>query len=647
MERLADSINDTARMARASLVLVMLMALYLSLTLLSSTDEQLLRESDVAVPQINIGISIKTNYTIGPLIFLYLHLQTLFLLSVLARKIRRFTETSAEERHWNWLSAFIFVQLFRPIDEHSRITFQIRRWLSLILCCISIAVIPIFLLIVVDLSFARYQSSFITTTHHWILALDIISVILFSIYIIWLYRIDGPVLILFVVSMLPFLRESILLFNVKPLQFDISETANDRIDIWKKTEDEYLSKNLLGFVLCDWLDISCGYYIDVNGELLANPGIEVPDDAGTKRVHAERLDLAERELRYACFRSAELHHVDLRSADLRGADFGSAKIQNSSNLSKAKLHGVNFTDAKLNGIDISKAKLHSANLSGAELRNANISGAELYGANLSNTQGIGTKGCVPSDDEDTDDEDTDDEDTGSYNKSNTILHGADLRFAKLRGVNLEGAELHGANLSFAKLWGVNLRGAELYGADLRNAKLYGVNLEDVKLDGSDLGNAKLSGSFGAPKSWNFVWMPNASFLNGMEDIRIYREEESVTNRKLTADDESIWKDRSEWAADFACRDEYNARIVLKRWNSETPLSNIKPKNHCMAISTIVRALNERKEGKKEECFGLHTLPNDEWLEFLSSTRNRMEQLKEELIHGQCVGIPKTDRRVGR
>ena len=649
MERLADSINDTARMARASLVLVMLVALYLSLTLLSSTDEQLLRESDVAVPQINIGVSIKTNYTIGPLIFLYLHIQTLFLLSVLARKIRGFTETSAEKRHWNWLSAFIFVQLFRPIDEHSRITSQVRRWLSMILCCISIAVIPVLLLIVIDLSFVRYQSVFITNSHHWILVLDVISVIMFSMYIIWLYEkrirktlcknsilgniIDRSMLLLCVASMLLFLLVCILQFNIQPLQFDRSETANVRADIWKEDENKYLSKNLLGFVLCDWLDVSCRYHIDVNGELLANPGIVLPDDTGTKRVHAERLDLAERKLRYACFRSTELHHVDLRSADLSGADFGSAKIYNS-NLSNAELHDAIFADATLNSVDIAKAKLHGANLSGAELRNADIAGAELYGANLSNTQGIGTKGCVPSDDEN-----TGDEDTGSYNKSNTILHGADLRFAKLRDANLEGAELHGANLSFADLHGANLRGAELYGANLRNANLHGVDLEGAKLDGADLGNAKLEDSFGAPKSWNFVWMPNTSSLTGMEDVRIYWEEESVTK--------SIWEDRSEWAADFACRDEYNARVVLKRWNSETPLSNIKPKSRCMAISTIVRALKVRKGGKEEECLGLHNLPNDEWLEFLSSTRNWMEQLKEEIIHGQCGGIPKTDRRVGR
>ena len=43
LRSLADSINDTARMARNSLSLLLIVALYLFLTLISSTDENLLR----------------------------------------------------------------------------------------------------------------------------------------------------------------------------------------------------------------------------------------------------------------------------------------------------------------------------------------------------------------------------------------------------------------------------------------------------------------------------------------------------------------------------------------------------------------------------------------------------------------------------
>ena len=50
LHRLADSINDTARMTRTSLSLMLLVALYLGLTLVASTDENLLLNGQVTPP---------------------------------------------------------------------------------------------------------------------------------------------------------------------------------------------------------------------------------------------------------------------------------------------------------------------------------------------------------------------------------------------------------------------------------------------------------------------------------------------------------------------------------------------------------------------------------------------------------------------
>lgn len=410
--------------------------------------------------------------------------------------------------------------------------------------------------------------------------------------------------------------------------------------------------------------------------------MELPDDTGTKRIHAERLDLAERELRYACFRSAELYHVDLRSADLRGADFGSAEIHNS-NFSKAKLHGAIFTDAKLkNGTDIGGAKLHRANLSGAKLSGAKLEGAELYGANLSKSKEIGTNKCVL--------RSTLDDDPvlihSENDTENTILHGADLRFARLHGANLEGAELHGADLSYARLHGANLEGAELYGANLRNAELYGANLENVKLDGADLRNAKLAGSYGKPESREFVWIFNTSpsfvipktekavqrskFIKylvdrfeektGMRDMQIYYwktktvmkyEEllkESIKensqgnfNMKPNEYDNEYWKSHAEWMKNFACQNKYIARSILKRWKSKIPLSDIEPENLRMAKPAIIEVL-ENMEEPDAKCIGLHALPDGERQELLRSIRSRIDLMSDApMVEAEI--FPMTDR----
>ncbi|MCH2584442.1 MAG: pentapeptide repeat-containing protein, partial [Planctomycetes bacterium] len=80
-------------------------------------------------------------------------------------------------------------------------------------------------------------------------------------------------------------------------------------------------------------------------------------------------------------------------------------------------------------------------LVGANLRHARLSGVDLTGVNL----------------------------------TKAILAGADLRTANLRGANLEEAILNSARLWGADLSGVNLRGADLQDADLRGAT--GVSLE--------------------------------------------------------------------------------------------------------------------------------------------------------------------------
>ena len=123
LKTLADSINDTARLARATLSLLLVAALYLGFTLLSSTDENLLLNAEVTLLQVGSGIALKQSYAFGPWVFLYLHLQALFVLLILHRKIGRFNTILDREicnsqltrqEYWDWLSAFAFVQRFRP-----------------------------------------------------------------------------------------------------------------------------------------------------------------------------------------------------------------------------------------------------------------------------------------------------------------------------------------------------------------------------------------------------------------------------------------------------------------------------------------------------------------------------------------------------
>ncbi len=76
------------------------------------------------------------------------------------------------------------------------------------------------------------------------------------------------------------------------------------------------------------------------------------------------------------------------------------------------------------------------------------------------------------------------------------LESADLRYANLGRADLESADLRYANLGRANLRGANLRGADLESADLRyanlgRANLRGANLRGVKLKSANLGGADI------------------------------------------------------------------------------------------------------------------------------------------------------------
>ncbi|MDE0332381.1 MAG: hypothetical protein OXL41_10985 [Nitrospinae bacterium] len=189
LHTLADSVNDTARMARTTLSLLLLVAFYLALTLGASTDENLLLKGQVSLPQMDIGIPVVQSYIFTPLVFLLMHAHAMFLLSILARKVRTFDAAVKNElSHWryskndaqtqqrecrDWLSAFAFVQIFQGDARISQVS-RVLTWLAT-------SAIPLTLLFIIDISFLRYQSKTITWIHHVIFFVDCCAVPLGSV----------------------------------------------------------------------------------------------------------------------------------------------------------------------------------------------------------------------------------------------------------------------------------------------------------------------------------------------------------------------------------------------------------------------------------------------------------------------------------
>ena len=89
---------------------------------------------------------------------------------------------------------------------------------------------------------------------------------------------------------------------------------------------------------------------------------------------------------------------------------------------------------------------------------------------------------------------TRDEVLAAYARGDRDFHGANPRWANLRGADLTGANLTGSVLSEANLSGEDLRGADLTGANLRWANLSGADLRWANLSGANLSGANLTGA---------------------------------------------------------------------------------------------------------------------------------------------------------
>lgn len=522
LQTLADSINDTARMARGTLSLVLLVALYLGLTLLSSTDENILRNSQVVLPPpLGTGASLVQSYVFAPLVFFYLHGQALLLLIVLARKVQTFeaalrnefpdttTQDSGQEfeaikrEYRDWLSAFTFVQIFRQ-DPGAWTVSRIFIWFGT-------DAIPLFLLFVIDISFVRYQSVVVTWFHHTVFVVDL----LFLVYFNWKVfggsfrvvsrgsvakqwgrlRIFANAAVTLVKGVVAFGMALLLLLAAQPPSETEKKTSiwhdDNGSEVWGGWEAVWDGENLLDVGPCWWWNWrqTCRY-LDLSNKWFVTIKSDEPDkaDDGSRRKCRSELQLAGRNLRFAKFRLARLPCVELRNAQLQHANFREAWVQD------AYLSGADLTDAWLESAHFERADLKESVLVRARLFGAELAGADLRGADLREVDSrfISLFGF------------------GSVNLQDVKLDNADLRKAYLWGADLRKADLSRAKLHEAEIRMADLEEANLREANLRNVDLRGLpaffsplfslfdrtpdpstNLQDVTLQGADLQEADL------------------------------------------------------------------------------------------------------------------------------------------------------------
>jgi len=424
-EKTLDAVNDAARMTRNVYITFLLLGAYIGVGVASTTDEQLLRESAVTLPLLDVSVPITGFYRFIPWALILFHLNLLLQFAMLAHKVRFFAEQArkAGPEHERALKArlfsFPFVQILIP-RENSRI----MRLVQSLMVWIAIIVLPLGLLLWVQLGFLPFHDSQVLWEHRAAIWIDAILLIVFWSTVEsertgqWLFgwRNMGATV-------------GTVIVTITGLIAIGGSLAMDATPAERPTQ---------GLGLASMIDNT----LEITGKVLT-----------ANQLPADLISALEAETDVTPEMLKPVLGLNLERRDLRSAEFSKSLLPKA-NLHYAQLHGVGLLGAKLPRAVLSQAELPGARLVGAHLQNADLQGAQLQGATLSNAQ---LQGAI---------------------LNVAVLSGAQLSDADLTSAHLVDAELDNANLVQATLRDASLSGAILTGADLRDAELHGAKMSE-------------------------------------------------------------------------------------------------------------------------------------------------------------------------
>ena len=518
---LLEAVNHSSDTAHTGWLIFLAILAYLTIAVAGVTHKDLLLETPVSLPILQVDIQIAQFFQFAPIVLVLMHLGLVSQLTLLARETLEFDTAirllEATDRRTHplrlELNNFFFVQAIAgPYRSRVMSAFLYgMSWLTLV-------VLPVLLLIYIQIVFLPYHDTSITWTHRIALLVDIAMLVSIGLFLLRAETSFTQAFLRTTISHpFSFVATIIVLMFVGIASFFIATIPGEPLDRF--------TQQVLGFDNEDEAGqpprYVAGYSVPFltfgsDGSLLGlfRRNLVVTDtDLVVDREQAPgeaSLSLRNRDLRFAKLDRSDLHQADLTGSDLRGASLvgtdlrgawltcadttalviaedrtaAQCTIARRADLTRAKLDGATLTGVDLRGAKLNDAKLDGATLSYANLQGANFSSARLDKADL--TGGVQAQGA-------------------NFLMAN--LQGADLTGAHLMGADFSNADLTGAVLAYAHLDLAGLRDARLDGAALFRATLRGADLVGATMAGADLREAKV---------WKTV--PPVADVEGVADL---------------------------------------------------------------------------------------------------------------------------------
>ncbi|MEL6372685.1 MAG: pentapeptide repeat-containing protein [Pseudomonadota bacterium] len=505
---LLEAVNTSSDSAHTSWLIFLGLMSYLLIAVAGVSHKDLLLNNDIALPILQVKIELARFFLFAPLVILMFHLGVIIQLVMLARKSIEFDaairllEVSNRRSHplRLELNNFFFVQAIAG-PRRSRIMaifLHTMTWLSL-------ALIPVLLIVYIQVMFLPYHDVFITWSHRVALVADAAMLILIGVFLVRaetsffsaFVRTGAQNPVSFFITTVVLTAVTFFSFFIATVPGEFMARASERVMGINKLvaagskRDDYV---IGGFVVPFFGASADGSLFGIFHRNLNVTDLDLVVDKDVTPGEPTII-LRGRDLRYAKLDRTDLHQADFTGADLQGASLRGADLRNAwlqcanlnalllgneetkrrdgqcSSARKADFSKARLSGARMVGIDLTKAKLEEANLTGADLSHAamsraNFSSAQLAGAKLRG--GAGLQGA---------------------NFFLAAMQGIDLTGANLQGADLSNARAHGAILKLANLESANLLDAEFNGADLRKARFRGADLSGAVFTGADLSEA--------------------------------------------------------------------------------------------------------------------------------------------------------------
>jgi uncharacterized protein YjbI with pentapeptide repeats len=417
---LIQNIADASKIAAKIYIIYIGFLLYCVITVLGSSDRQLILNETTHLPIINLNVSFTGFYIAAPLIaiFIFLYLQMyLSRIKGLTADLRKNYSSVGKRRLYPWMLNIAEDPEPGLLGKLQKNIVKFAVWYFL----------PI-VLFIIAMGYVK--------KHEPILS-----------YIVGLMPLLGTVIVIF------------LWHSYDKNEVFIELELRNFKKLFKLNMSKiYLASCVLIFSISLITIITLsnqgqGISVQLSHQNLVNePAIDYP---GVYWIDLQGLHLEGAKLDGVVLKRANLSNASFRRADLGWA-----------NLEGAMLYKVNLQNAEMSSANLQKAQLAEGNLEGAHLSLANLREAFLFQSNLqwadllgAHLQKVYLNGA---------------------NLQNAYLGSANLQGARLTGINLQNANLRYANLKQVNFWHANLQGANLNNASLQGADLTLANLQGVK-----------------------------------------------------------------------------------------------------------------------------------------------------------------------